>query len=219
MTFKNPAPGGPGIPPRWTRGAKDAVGTAYSTSSRIWYTVANGVITECYYPTIDSPQMRDLQYLVSDGETFFHDERRNMQHGNRTAWVPRPGLQDHQYRSGRTLLHREADHRRSPPELSARPHQVQCGAGMAGAAASVRALRAPPADRRLAQQRRGAARPGDGRFLMAYRDDVYLALAGLPARSASFPVDMSASMMAGPTCRTTSTWTGSTTARWTAISP
>jgi glucoamylase len=78
MTGKNPAPGGPGIEPRWTRGAKEAVGTAYSTSSRVWYTIADGVITECYYPTIDSPQIRDLQYLVSDGETFFHDERRNM---------------------------------------------------------------------------------------------------------------------------------------------
>jgi glucoamylase len=78
MVGNNPAPGGPGIEPRWTRGAKDAVGTAYSTASRVWYTVANGVITECYYPTIDTPQIRDLQYLVSDGETFFHDERRNM---------------------------------------------------------------------------------------------------------------------------------------------
>ena len=90
MTFKNSAPGGPGISPRWTRGAKEAVGTAYSTSSRVWYTVADGVITECYYPTIDSPQIRDLQYLVSDGETFFHDERRNTRtddglHGQRGA--------------------------------------------------------------------------------------------------------------------------------------
>ena len=41
--------------------------------------MANGVITEVYYPTIDTPQIRDIQYLVSDGETFFHDERRNMQ--------------------------------------------------------------------------------------------------------------------------------------------
>lgn len=78
MTTKNPAPGGPGTPPRWTRGSKDGVGTAYATSSRLWYTLANGVVTECYFPTIDSPQIRDLQYLVSDGETFFHDERRNM---------------------------------------------------------------------------------------------------------------------------------------------
>lgn len=64
--------------PRWTRGAKDAVGTAYSTSSRLWYTLFGGVVTEVYYPTIDTPQIRDLQYLVTDGATFFHDERRHL---------------------------------------------------------------------------------------------------------------------------------------------
>src|SRR5882672_10249305 len=71
------APSGPGIEPRWTRGAKVAVGTAYSTSSRVWYTLDQGCITEVYFPTIDSPQIRDLQFLITDGETFFHDERRN----------------------------------------------------------------------------------------------------------------------------------------------
>lgn len=71
------AAGGPGIEPRWTRGAKIAVGTAYSTSSRVWYTLGCGCVTEVYYPTIDSPQIRDLQFLVTDGESFFHDERRN----------------------------------------------------------------------------------------------------------------------------------------------
>jgi glucoamylase len=65
------------LPPRWTRGAKEAVGTAYSTASRVWYTVAAGILTEVFYPTIDTPQIRDLQYLVTDGRTFFHDERRN----------------------------------------------------------------------------------------------------------------------------------------------
>ena len=79
MTANSPrlASGGPGIEPRWTRGAKTAVGTAYSTSSRVWYTLDQGGVTEIYYPTIDSPQIRDLQFLVSDGKTFFHDERRN----------------------------------------------------------------------------------------------------------------------------------------------
>jgi glucoamylase len=71
------APGGPGIEPRWTRAAKVAVGTAYSTTSRVWYTLDYGCVTEVYYPTIDSPQIRDLQFLVTDGENFFHDERRN----------------------------------------------------------------------------------------------------------------------------------------------
>src|SRR5215813_980694 len=71
------APGGPGIEPRWTHGAKVAVGTAYSTSSRVWYTLDPSCVTEVYYLTIDSPQIRDLQFLVTDGENFFHDERRN----------------------------------------------------------------------------------------------------------------------------------------------
>ena len=65
------------MPPRWTRGSKEAVGTAYSTASRVWYTVAAGILTEVYYPTIDTPQIRDLQFLITDGKTFFHDERRN----------------------------------------------------------------------------------------------------------------------------------------------
>jgi glucoamylase len=70
------ASGAPGIEPRWSRSAKDVVGTAYSTASRIWYTVSRGILNEVYYPTIDRPQIRDLQFLVTDGETFFHDERR-----------------------------------------------------------------------------------------------------------------------------------------------
>lgn len=65
--------------PRWARSAKDGVGTAYSTSSRIWFTVWNGILTEAYYPTVDRPQLRDLQYLISDGETFFHEEKRDLQ--------------------------------------------------------------------------------------------------------------------------------------------
>jgi glucoamylase len=70
------APGGPGIEPRWTHGAKLAVGTACSTVSRVWYTLDAACVTEVYYPTIDTPLIRDLQFLFTDGETFFPDERR-----------------------------------------------------------------------------------------------------------------------------------------------
>ncbi len=71
-----PATGGPGIAPRWTRGAKAAVGTAYSVASSIWFTLSAGILNEVYYPTIDRPQIRDLQFLVTDGKTFFRPERR-----------------------------------------------------------------------------------------------------------------------------------------------
>ncbi|MEK6655520.1 MAG: glycoside hydrolase family 15 protein, partial [Thermodesulfobacteriota bacterium] len=70
--------GGPGIPPRWTQAAKDGVGTAYASSSRLWFTLWNGVGTEVYYPTVDRPQLRDLQFLVTDGESFFHEEKRHL---------------------------------------------------------------------------------------------------------------------------------------------
>ena len=80
-----PAFGHPGIEPRWTRSAKDAVGTAYSTSSRAWFTCSAGVLNEAYYPTIDRPQIRDLQYLLTDGATFCHEERRHME--SATQWI------------------------------------------------------------------------------------------------------------------------------------
>jgi glucoamylase len=70
--------GWPGIEPRWTHGGKDGVGTAYSTSSRVWFTVWNGVLTEVYYPNVDRPQLRDLQFLITDGRTFFHEEKRHL---------------------------------------------------------------------------------------------------------------------------------------------
>jgi glucoamylase len=77
---ENAAFGRPGIHPRWTHGGKDGVGTAYAASSRIWFTLWNGIITEVYYPTVDRPQLRDLQYLISDGKSFFHDEKRHLKH-------------------------------------------------------------------------------------------------------------------------------------------
>jgi glucoamylase len=70
--------GKPGIEPRWTHSNKAGVGTAYSASSHLWYTIWNGIVTEVYYPTVDRPQLRDLQYLTTDGQTFFHEEKRDL---------------------------------------------------------------------------------------------------------------------------------------------
>lgn len=77
--LRRPAPGAPGVEPRWTRGAKDAVGTAYSTSSRVWFTLSFGVLSEVYYPTVDAPQIRSLRYLITDGESFLHEERYDLE--------------------------------------------------------------------------------------------------------------------------------------------
>ncbi len=73
----NSAPGGPGVSPTWSRSDKDGVGTALSGSSLVWYTLAGGIVTEVYYPDVDTPQIRDLQLLITNGSTFFHDGTRN----------------------------------------------------------------------------------------------------------------------------------------------
>jgi glucoamylase len=70
--------GKPGIEPRWTHSNKDGVGTAYCASSHLWFTIWNGIVTEVYYPTIDRPQLRDLQYLITDGSTSFQEEKRDL---------------------------------------------------------------------------------------------------------------------------------------------
>ena len=63
------------------------MGTAYATSSRLWFTLWNGIVTETYYPTLDRPQIRDLQYLVSDGKTFFHEEKRHLHTRMERPWA------------------------------------------------------------------------------------------------------------------------------------
>jgi glucoamylase len=73
-----PAFGAPGVAPTWTSSKKDAVSTAYSASSRVWFTVSHGTLNEIYYPTIDRPQTRDMELLFTDGETFFHEEKRDI---------------------------------------------------------------------------------------------------------------------------------------------
>ena len=72
--------GAPGIEPRWTSSAKEGVGTAYHTSCRVWFTLSHGIVNEIYYPHIDQPNTRDFEFLISDGETFCHEEKRDLDH-------------------------------------------------------------------------------------------------------------------------------------------
>ncbi len=61
--------------PTWSPGAKDAVGTALG-KSRLWFTVAQGIITEVYHPRPDIPQLKDLGFIVADGAGFWVEVRR-----------------------------------------------------------------------------------------------------------------------------------------------
>ncbi|HEY4459501.1 MAG TPA: glucoamylase, partial [Pseudonocardiaceae bacterium] len=61
-------PGGPGAPSYFDNARKDCVGTAQG-GSKVWYTVADGVLSDVYEPTIDNTNVSTLQYVVTDGST------------------------------------------------------------------------------------------------------------------------------------------------------
>ena len=57
---------------------KDCVGTAMNTTSKVWFTVADGVLSDTYWPTIDATNVHTLQYLVTDGHSFTDLQTRDM---------------------------------------------------------------------------------------------------------------------------------------------
>jgi glucoamylase len=72
--------GAPGDEPRWTGAAKDGVGTTHSSDGRVWFTIGRGILTEVYYPTVDRPQVRDLEFLFCDGDGLFLEEKRDFEY-------------------------------------------------------------------------------------------------------------------------------------------
>ncbi len=73
------APGNPGIPARWTSSAKSGVGTALNPASRVWFTLSHGIFDEIYYPRVDQACVRDMGLIVTDGNQFFAEEKRDTQ--------------------------------------------------------------------------------------------------------------------------------------------
>ena len=115
LTQQGEAFGAPGLPPRWTSSVKDAVGTAYSAASRIWFTTSHGILNELYHPTIDSPQVRDMEFLITDGESFCHEEKRHLI----SSFEP-----IHSEALGVRYINREPDGRYTlTKEIIADPHQ------------------------------------------------------------------------------------------------
>jgi glucoamylase len=73
-----PAPGAPGAPSYFDLARKDCVGTARNTTSKVWFTVADGVLSDVYWPTVDATNVKTLQYLVTDGHSFTDLQTRDM---------------------------------------------------------------------------------------------------------------------------------------------
>ena len=120
-----PAFGAPGLEPRWTSSEKDAVSTAYAASSRVWFTISHGTLNEIYYPTIDRPQTRDMELLFSDGETFFHEEKRDLAYDFHYIDSSAPAVRVIGQRSEGAVHGDEGVHQRSAPSGGADEREDQ----------------------------------------------------------------------------------------------
>lgn len=71
------AVGGPGALSHFDQARKDCVGTSRTTTSKIWFTIADGVLSDVYAPTVDTTNVETMQYLVTDGKTFTDVQQRD----------------------------------------------------------------------------------------------------------------------------------------------
>lgn len=85
MSDNTTAPGAPGTSPTWTSSAKSGVGKAISDSSNVIFTLSHGILDEIYYPREDIASTRDMEFIVTDGEGFFSEEKRDTDHS--VKWV------------------------------------------------------------------------------------------------------------------------------------
>src|SRR5689334_16873971 len=51
----------------WPTAAKNGFGTSNTLASKVWFTLADGVMTEVFYPTVDMPSVQSLQFLIITG--------------------------------------------------------------------------------------------------------------------------------------------------------
>ncbi|QSX28523.1 glucan 1,4-alpha-glucosidase [Shewanella cyperi] len=70
------APGAPGAAPTWAFAGKTGIGTSYEpygaapkSISKVWFSIANGVLTETMYGLIHNAQLKELQFVIK-GQGF-----------------------------------------------------------------------------------------------------------------------------------------------------
>src|SRR6185295_9405135 len=43
----------------------------------VWFTLSHGILNEVYYPRVDHACIRDLGFIITDGATYFSEEKRD----------------------------------------------------------------------------------------------------------------------------------------------
>ena len=67
------APNGPGMIGVWSRPDKQAL--LATMKQNLWATVADGILTEIYYPTIDRAQTKDTEIMILIDQVLLEERR------------------------------------------------------------------------------------------------------------------------------------------------
>jgi glucoamylase len=106
------APGAPGTAPTWTSSAKDIVGSSLGPA-RLWFTLGFGIVNEVYYPRVDTPQIRDLGFIVAGPDGFWSEVKRNVNYSLRLLAPGVPAVEiAHQHQRYQLRLRITPDPRR-----------------------------------------------------------------------------------------------------------
>ncbi|MDE1716498.1 amylase, partial [Chromobacterium amazonense] len=102
--------GAPGDTPARGPAAKSFLGTAVGSSSKVYFTGYRGIVSEVYYPVLDTPESVDLQFLVGDaGKTFVDEEKRQAYSASQSdartmSWVASTGNAGHNWQISKRIF-------------------------------------------------------------------------------------------------------------------
>src|SRR5699024_10366986 len=89
----NNAHGAPGIDPKWTSSSKSGIGRSLNPGSDVAFTISHGILNEVYYPREDNACIRDMGFIITDGEDLFCEEKRDLDHSLKWIKTGVPGYQ------------------------------------------------------------------------------------------------------------------------------
>lgn len=78
--FSAAAPGAPGADAQWATAGKQAIGSSYGLGSKVWFTLAQGTMTEVYYPDVTRANVQVMQFVVVDRKTKTVETERDDAH-------------------------------------------------------------------------------------------------------------------------------------------
>lgn len=103
--------GRPGACPTWTDAALTLLGTAQNRRSHLWFTGSQGIITQVFYPSVDTAATVDWQFLVGDAaQTWVDEEKRDtlsqvqLQHPRSLAWRVENTAKNGRYKIEKTVF-------------------------------------------------------------------------------------------------------------------